>query len=65
MLIQLSSLVMNEPPGSATLFITATETLLMENEVGSQWYLVVMGSSLLVPLAINIVGAQSQVGMKL
>lgn len=60
--IQLSSLVMS--PGSATLFITATETLLMENEMGSHWYLVVMGSSSLVPLAINIVGAQSQEGIK-
>lgn len=50
--------------GSSTSFITATETLLMENEMGSQWYLVVMGSSSLVPLAISIVGAQSQEGMK-
>jgi len=61
-LIQRSSLVMLL--GSSTSFITATETLLMENEMGSQWYLVVMGSSSLVPLAISIVGAQSQEGMK-
>lgn len=62
MLIRHSALALL--PGLAILIIKATETFLMGNEMGCHWYLVVMGSSPPVALAINMMGAQSQEGLK-